>query len=254
MKALPASLFVALFAAACAGPPAADDTAADASLSTEATPAEALLASAIAYHDPVGEWSNFAGVLEFEELRPDGDARRTDVGLDVSESTFSHFTTADGREVLKQVVTEGCASTVDGTAPTPEEVEAFSLECGQIERNRNYYLYLWGLPMKLLDPGTRIDSSVERTEFQGQPVDQIRVTYEAEVGGDTWYFYFLPESARMVGYRFYHDESVGDGEYITLDEEVAVGRMRLPARRRWFVNADDRFLGEDVLIGTHPLP
>jgi len=77
----------------------------------------------------------------------------------------------------------------------------------------------------------------------------MKVTYDAEVGGDTWYVYFEPERYRMVGYRFYHDEARGDGEYIVLEGEHAIGGMRIPARRSWYVNADGRYLGTDELIG-----
>jgi len=226
-------------------PPIADEVGSE---------AETLLARSIQYHDPQGEWSTFSGTLEFEEMRPDGSSRRADVSLDVPGAGFTYSAEVDGRVVWKTVAPGECSALIDQRAPSPEEVETFRLRCDQIERSRNYYLYLWGLPMKLRDPGTRLDPEVVRTQFQGTPVDQIRVTYDAEVGQDTWYVYFEPESARMVGYRFYHDESVGDGEYITLEDEFKVSEMRLPARRRWFVNADDRFLGEDVLRSASVAP
>lgn len=52
----------------------------------------------------------------------------------------------------------------------------------------------------------------------------------------------------MIGYRFYHDEAAGDGEYILLSGERAVRGMRIPVERRWFTNADDRYLGTDTLV------
>lgn len=79
---------------------------------------------------------------------------------------------------------------------------------------RDYYGDLAGLPMKLRDPGTLIDPDVAATDFIGRQIQSIRVTYDAELGGDTWYFYFDPESAQLVGRRFYHDEAANDGEYI----------------------------------------
>ncbi len=218
----------------------------------EQSEAEALLTRSIAYHDPAAEWEDFRGTLSLEEVRPDGSSRTAQVGLDVTSGGFEYRVDADGSEVVKRVTRDGCVATVDGGEPDEAAIESHRLGCEAIERSRNYYLYLWGLPMKLRDPGTLIDPSVERTEFEGQAVDQIRVTYDADVGGDIWYFYFEPTSARMIGYRFYHDESVNDGEYITLEGEHVVSAMRIPARRRWFVNADDRFLGEDVLAGVGP--
>lgn len=213
------------------------------------SPAEELLNRAIAYHDSDAAWSTFVGTLEFEELRPDGIARRVDVALDVPGAGMTHRGQMDGREVVREVGADVCRATLAGEEATEAEAVDLGLTCDRLERTRNYYHFLWGLPMKLKDPGTILDPEVERATFAGVDVDQLRVTYDPEVGGDTWYFYFDTTTARLVGYRFYHDESQNDGEYITLDGERAVDGMRIPANRRWYVNADDRFLGEDRLIG-----
>lgn len=243
------ALAYAAFSAGCsAGEPAFDALGGDAEATPPATAAHALLERSITYHDPANEWSGFQGSLQLEELRPDGAGRTASLMLDVPTSGMVYRAEVDGREVVREVSAQTCGGTVDGQAPSSEEAESLRLTCPQVERSRNYYLYLWGLPMKLRDPGTHLDPEVVDTTFQGEPVQQIRVTYDAEVGGDTWYFYFHPETDALVGYRFYHDEAVGDGEYIVLDGEVTVGSMRIPASRSWYVNADDRFLGEDVLL------
>lgn len=236
---------------ACGPSPEGDGEAAQETRVSEASPtvspAEALIARSIAYHDPSNAWPEFEGTLSLEELRPDGSGRTAEVALDVPSSGFEYRATMDGLAVVKTVADGVCAATVDGATPSAEEVERLRLGCDQLERSRNYYLYLWGLPMKLRDPGTILDESVAETDFQGQSVLSVRATYDPSVGSDTWYFYFEPATAALVGYRFFHDESAGDGEYIVLEDVVPVGSMRLPARRSWFVNADGRFLGEDVL-------
>ena len=116
---------------------------------------------------------------------------------------------------------------------------------------RNYYLYLWGLPMKLKDPGTIIDPEVHNKSFNGKPAKVARVTYEREVGNDTWYFYFDPTTSELIGYQFYHDEAKGDGEYITLSDLVMVDGMKIPKSRSWYTNADSTLLGTDNLVFTH---
>ena len=90
---------------------------------------------------------------------------------------------------------------------------------------------------------------VAEKDFQGRPALELKVTYEPEVGSDTWYFYFEPTSNEMIGYRFYHDEAKGDGEYIVLEELEDVGPLRLPKKRTWYTHGDDRLLGTDTLIG-----
>ncbi len=212
-----------------------------------ATEAQELIARSIAHHDPEGLWPGFHGELRLSELRPDGAGRSARVSLDVRSGSFRYSAVMDGRDVLKVVADGRCEAMIDGEPPDSPTSERLRLSCDQLERSRNYYLYLWGLPMKLRDPGAIVHPDVTLTDFQGRPVLSTKVTYDPDVGSDTWYFYFDPETAALVGYRFYHDEAAGDGEYITLEGLVNVGSMRIPARRRWFTNAEDRFLGEDVL-------
>ena len=112
----------------------------------------------------------------------------------------------------------------------------------------NYYVYLWGLPMKLLDEGTSLDPDAPSMDYQDKLVQAVRVTYDPEVGSDVWYFYLDNETHALVGYRFFHDEAKGDGEYITLDGMVEAAGLRLPKARSWYTNAEDRYLGTDTLI------
>ena len=74
---------------------------------------------------------------------------------------------------------------------------------------------------------------------------ELRVTYDEKVGRDTWYFYLDRETCALVGHRFYHDESKGDGEYAVLSEEVRGEGLTLPRIRKWYRNQGD------VLFITH---
>ena len=51
----------------------------------------------------------------------------------------------------------------------------------------------------------------------------------------------------MVGYRFYHDESIDDGEYITLTGIEVNNGLRIPNDRGWFINKADKFLRVDYM-------
>jgi hypothetical protein len=113
---------------------------------------------------------------------------------------------------------------------------------------KNYYTYLYGLPMKLKDPGTLIDPKVERRSFKGKEYLVLKVKYEEGVGKDIWYFYFDPKSYALKVYQFYHDETKNDGEYILLSGiESAIG-IKMPKTRAWYLNKDNKYLGTDVLV------
>jgi hypothetical protein len=172
-------------------------------------------------------------------------------------STFGMTGRYRGRTLEYRVEEGQTTMSVDGSSDiAPETAEELRLSREDGMFWRGYFGFLVGLPMKLQDPGTHIDPDVIETEFMGRAVQAIRVTYDAEVGGDTWYFYFDPDSAQLVGCRFYHDETANDGEFLVFEEleEAATGGLRLPKRRGWYVNADSAFLGADVVSGLAVTP
>jgi hypothetical protein len=218
------------------------------------SPAEALLARSIAYHDPGGVWADGAFEFEFRDTRPDGPDRQRRVVIDNAGGRFVLTEQRDDKHVEQTLDTSGCRFEVNGSASYPsEEAEVLGLDCDRLARMRNYYSYLWGMPMKLRDPGTRLDPEVKTDTFDGHAALALRVTYDEAVGSDTWYFYFDPESAALIGYRFYHDEVANDGEYITLagETELRAGEdllLRLPRERTWYTHQGDRLLGTDTLV------
>ena len=224
------------------------------SASAETPPtAEELLAASIAYHDPEGTFLAEGYRLRFVETRPGGADRRTEIVIDVPGERFEMVRA--GERVVAGVMAPGrCEMTLDGRADvSAEEREEHRLTCERLTTMRDYYTYLWGLPMKLADPGTRL-GRVSATEFEGKAVYDLRVTYDERVGVDTWYFYFDRATSALVGYRFYHDESKNDGEVILLEGEFAAHGIRLPEQRTWYTHQDDRLLGTDTLVALDVEP
>ncbi|MEM1246737.1 MAG: DUF6503 family protein [Acidobacteriota bacterium] len=246
-SALSLMLLSCLGIGACSSPPEGGDA------SPTPMSGEELLDAMIAFHDPQGLWATSRLALGLDESRPDGSVRKTSVFIDPLAGSTLIETQRDGRDVSMSVSDAEVTATVDGRQPTPEEAESLRLTPDQATRMRNYYVYLYGLPMKLRDPGTLIDSEVRRTEVEGREALVLRVTYDPEVGGDTWLFYADPETFEMFRYQFFHDESAGDGEYIVLEGLAEVGGLKLPAARTWFTNQGDELLGTDTIRETSTL-
>jgi hypothetical protein len=117
---------------------------------------------------------------------------------------------------------------------------------------KNYYTYLYGLPMKLKDQGTHIAEKVERKTFKGKEYLVLKATYDQNVGSDAWFFYFDPTTYKMEVYQFFKTDSSGKiipntGEYILLSENQVVNDINMPKVRKWYYNKDDQFLGADVI-------
>lgn len=214
----------------------------------QAMSAEAVVAAAIAFHDPQGLWADGSFRLELVQTRPIGGYTEVELVIDNGSGRFWMQRVRFGRVVESAVTGDECWTKLDGSAEYSErDAQRFGLGCEAMRTTRNYYTFLYGLPMKLRDPGAIIDPEAVRTEFEGRDVWQVRVTYPPEIGTDTWYLYFDPVEHGLVGYRFYHDEAANDGEYIVLDR-LQEGDLRLPKVRAWFNNADGELVGTDKIM------
>lgn len=212
--------------------------------------AESILDKSIQYHDPGNNWST--GVFHFPlyEGRANGNYRLTDIIFNNGKQHFE-MKQIRGKERIYRLQNPSNCVTEWNHNPSidPEIAKRYRLDCdGGNAFIRDYYGYLYGLPMKLKDPGTIIDPEVKQKDFFGKKLLEIRVTYRAEVGNDIWYFYFDPTTFALSGYRFYHDEAKNDGEYILLDGEITINGVKFPQKRAWYTHKDGEYLGNDDLL------
>jgi hypothetical protein len=237
-------VFVLIIAVCFAVPTLSPAEQTASTINIEERSASELLACSIGYHDPNGSWRQGAFKITDISSRPDGSiGRRTVLRFDNREGRFNMESHIDGR-VVTAAIKGSVIETVrlDGNADISSgEIQRYQLAPAQILTRRNFFLYLIGLPMKLRDSGTSLDPKAKRTNFHGRSVNELRVTYDASVGSDTWYFYLDWETCALVGHRFYHNESAGDGEYTILSDEIVGQGLRLPRIRKWYKNQDSEW-------------
>lgn len=220
---------------------------------TNSTTGPELVDRSIKFHDPDGLWSTLQTQINFEETRPSGGVRKTNIYIDNLNGHFCMSREIEGHNITRHIVNNECSYEVDDNSNYSEsEADQYKLVDDRSYTMRDYYLYLWGMPMKLKDPGTIIHETVEEAKFNGEQTFKVKVTYEAETGSDTWYFYFRPENAQLVGYQFFHDESINDGEYITLGDSEPLSGMIIPNQRAWYFNKDNKHLGTDSFVQSGP--
>ncbi len=193
--------------------------------------AEEILNKSIAFHDPDGEWPTLKTELTFKETRPNGPDRKTVAMIDNSQSFFQ--LNRNDEEIYK-VEMENCV--VEKGQGTSERGLML----------RNYYTYLWGLPMKLKDPGTNLDEAYAEESIDGVRCYVLRVPYEKDI----WYFYIRKDNYAMIAYKFYKDESTEKGEYIPTEGLFTVGNMKIPNNRTWYELPGNRVLGTDILTAA----
>jgi len=207
-----------------------------------------ILDKSISYHDPNGVWGSFDGSFNVRMETPDRQDRLSEITLDQNQGRFRLHVRQGQDEKTYELAGHNCTLHLNGKEDFSEaDAKTHRLSCESAKMYRDYYSYLYGLPMKLRDQGTRISQEAERRTFQGKEYWVLEVNYDPEVGKDLWYFYFDPESFAMEAYQFYHDKAKNDGEYIMLEGEFLLNGMRLPKTRHWYTNGEAKHLGTDIL-------
>jgi hypothetical protein len=206
-----------------------------------------LLDKAIQYHDPKGNWNTFQGTLFVTMETPNNANRDSEIKIDLPHEYF-YVKASRGETTTEYTVDKGtCSILLNGKTPSEEEKKANNLSCDRANLYKNYYTYLYGLPMKLKDKGTHIDEKVERKAFKEKEYVVLKVTYDQEVGNDTWFFYFDPKTYAMEVYQFLKDSKPNTGEYILLSGMEIINGIKMPKTRAWYYNKDDKYLGTDIL-------
>lgn len=211
---------------------------------------EELLNRSISFHDPNGQWQRVKMELVIDQQMPDGSVRPSNVIIDNQKGVFELSFVKDNHLFIWKVDGKDSTESYMDYRIVTDSAKANTLQLtpDRARRWRNYYSYLYGLPMKLTNKGTNIDPIVQNTTFDGKPVLALKVTYDKNVGSDTWYFYFNPETYGLVGYRFFHNEAENDGEYILIEGLEIQNGMRIPMHRAWYTNKENRWLGTDKFI------
>lgn len=212
--------------------------------------AKTIISKSIAYHDPDNHWDNLQAHINFVETRPNGSDRNTSVEIDNKKGTFCITRIVEEKSVERHIVNDSCTYMVDDQKYfSSEQIEKYRLQDERSFLLRNYYVYLWGLPMKLNDQGAIINNEVKQITYDNKDAYEVKVTYDENTGSDTWYFYFSPDNYALIGYKFYHAN--GEGEFITLKDIETVQGIKIPKERSWYTIKDSEFLGKDTLESSN---
>jgi hypothetical protein len=211
-----------------------------------------LLDKAIQYHDPNGNWERFNSALNVAMETPNSPQRLSNIHINLPEEYFYIKAKRDTTTTEYTLNKDVCIIALNGeTKISAENLKANNLSCDRANMYKNYYTYLYGLPMKLKDPGTNISETVQQKRFKGKEYLVLEAKYDEAVGSDVWYFYFDPTTYAMEIYQFFKGDPNGKGkdtgEYILLTEEVTIQNIKMPKNRAWYYNKDDKYLGTDTL-------
>ena len=142
-----------------------------------------LLERAIAFHDPNDNWSTFKGKMLIEMESPKRSLRSTLIEMKLPNNYFKTTVKKDNYTIESELDKGDCTLKLNGsTSIFPRIKDSLNISCDRAKMMKNYYTYLYGLPMKLKDPGTIIDDKVIKKTFKGKEYLVLKATYEKEVG------------------------------------------------------------------------
>jgi hypothetical protein len=185
--------------------------------------AETLISEAIKFHDPTSQWQSLKAEIDITSFVEQEGKRDTS-----SRTLF--FDLAKGEFEMRQ------------------DSIVYKVPCEDCERAKmynNYFRYLLGMPMKLMDTGTIISKDISLREYKRKKYRVVTVNYEPEVGTYTWLFYFAMDRPELILTEFSKDGTFQNGETIELNNKVKFQNMLLPGQLKWFVLPDRPFLAEE---------
>jgi hypothetical protein len=202
-----------------------------------------LLEKAIHFHDPKGNWKTFNGELFVTMKTPDQIKRKSEIRINLPKEYF-YIKSYKDASTEEYTVNKGICSKVVGGNKNPSNDPKKT--CKRANLYKDYYTFLYGLPMKLKDEGTIVHQKVAKKIFNGKEYWVLKVTYDENVGKDRWFFYFNPKNYEMEAYQFFKKEE-NSGEFILLSGLEIIQEIKMPKIRDWYYNKDNRYLGTDLL-------
>lgn len=189
--------------------------------------AEKIINKSIQFHDPNGEWANFVGryYLNSQSVFTNNELEKLVVTIDVPKNAFVYNNTF--RKVIVSMSADSC-HVVSGEAT-----------CASYSWTKNFYTYVWGLPMKLNDFETPLAEEVKTVTFDGMLCYELNVNYE----NDTWFYFINKKTYQLEGFKFYTNQERTKGETVYLSKIKTVGGMQIPSFRKWTDVVTDSILG-----------
>lgn len=213
--------------------------------------ANQLLDKAISYHDPDNQWSTFKGDFIVEMTTPNASKRVSHIKINLPLEYFSVSAKRNSVTTYYEINKGQCSMLYNGKPV--DSIDNKGMSCERAKLYKNYYTYLYGLPMKLKDPGTLLDKDIEHKTFKNRDYLVLKVSYDKSKGSDIWFFYFNPSTYAMEAYQFFKTDDSGrmipdSGEYILLSDIFIINGIKMPNTRTWYYNKDDKHLGTDTLV------
>ncbi|MFT6717105.1 MAG: hypothetical protein ACJA0Q_001756 [Saprospiraceae bacterium] len=190
---------------------------------------EDIVNASIKFHDPEGKWNTLNADFVFESNFSFNDStpEKLHININVPNNAFRY--TNLNRNVDLTYNQDSC------------EVLKGNATCDGYHWTKNFYTYVWGLPMKLKDPSTVIQQKFNLDTIQQIPLYVVSIPYENE----NYKFYFDQKNYELKCFSFLKNKGELKGEFIMLSGIHEYDGIKFPKHKRW------EHLITKELIGTN---
>ena len=202
------------------------------SRSAESISAETIINNSIRFHDPENNWNSFQGKFLFDSRFHFADSNQESivVTVDVEKNYLKYHNLF--RKVDLDFFSDTCI------------LNSSNGSCDGYRWTKNFYTFIWGLPMKLKDPGISPISKYTVDTFNHKTCYNVAVHYEAE----NFQFYFDTTNYQMMGFSFSKNDKSSKGEIIYLDRLIQFQGIKFPKKKTYWVLPDTIFGGTNEAL------
>lgn len=203
------------------------------SCSTKPKNASEIISNSIEFHDSNLQWQKLNSKFFFKSSFAFNDSIPEDlqISIDVPNNNFIYKNM--DRNVELEYFEDSCIKkSVNGS-------------CDGYQWTKNFYTYVWGLPMKLTDPNVIPNPEWTMDSLNGFSCYAVRINYESE----NYTFYFDQNDYQLRGFQFLKNDQSGKGEIVHLDGIYQFQNIKFPKKRTWLhLNNDTIGVNEIIKI------
>jgi hypothetical protein len=208
-----------------------------------------IVSKSINAHDSSNNFGKFQGTFLYQIERQNQTTRNFSLVFDKRKSSFSYIVNTDSVSFKQKFIKGKCILEANNSKLlSPDLVKKYDITCERTQYLEKVYNYLFGLPFKLKDPGVILKEKYIETEFNGKQCYELAIEFDKNIGADQWYFYFDKKDFLLAGYKFHHDVSKKDGEFIYLNDYEKINGIIMAKTKKWHWNQTNEHFSTDKLV------
>lgn len=197
---------------------------------------EDIINKSIDFHDQHNQWKNLNAQFIFDSRFSIATFPQETLNISMNIKTEEFIYHNPKRKIKVSYVNDICSA------------DSCTGACKGYIWTKSFYPYVWGLPMKLKDPGYSPEKEWGKDEFNGFDCYTVNMHYDNE----NFTFYFDQSDYQLRGFKFIKNNTEKHGEIVKLKGLHIYEGIKFPAYRTW-LNLDSTLIGTNQVLEINKL-